>query len=283
MKPMLAVESDQTKLKFPCYASPKLDGVRALVKDGVVLSRSLKPIPNKHVQERFGRPEYEGLDGELMLGDPTHPDVYRITVSAVMSQDDDQLVCFHLFDRWDRDYSYNRVSLPHTAYAHPVTSVLVHDLEELERFEARCLKDGYEGVMLRSPDSPYKFGRSTVKEGYLLKLKRFADSEAEILDFEELMSNQNEATTNELGRTERSSHKSGLVPAGVLGALVVRDIKTGVTFKIGSGFTAAERASFWSVRAFLKGSLVKYQYFPGGSKDKPRFPTYLGFRDHIDL
>ena len=282
MKPMLACEADLSKLKFPALASPKLDGVRALVRDGVVLSRSIKPIPNRHVQLMFGRPELEGLDGELILGDPTHPEAYRRTVSAVMSIEGEPDVDFHVFDRWDRDYPYNEVALSY-GLTIPVFSTLILTMDELEEYEVALLDKGYEGVMLRDPQSPYKFGRSTAKEGYLLKLKRFADSEAEIIGFEELMHNQNEATINETGHHERSTKQDGLLPADTLGALIVRDIPSGVEFKIGTGFTAAERQKFWNLRATLRGALVKYQYFPTGSKEKPRFPSFQGFRHRIDL
>ena len=282
MKPMLAGEANLKVLKFPVLASPKLDGVRALIRDGVVLSRSLKPIPNRHVQIMYGRPELEGLDGELILGDPTHPEAYRRTVSSVMSIEGDPDVDFHVFDRWDRDYPYNEVALSY-GLTIPVCSTLLRTMEELEEYEVALLDKGYEGVMLRGPQSPYKFGRSTTKEGYLLKLKRFADSEAEIIAFEELMHNQNEATINEIGHTERSTKQDGLLPAGTLGALVVRDIHSGVEFKIGTGFAAAERQKFWNLRASLRGLLVKYQYFPTGSKEKPRFPSFQGFRHRIDL
>lgn len=282
MNPMLACEADLSKLKFPVLASPKLDGVRAIIRDGVVLSRSLKPIPNRHVQTMLGRPELEGLDGELILGDPTHPEAYRRTVSAVMSIEGEPDVDFHVFDRWDRDYPYNEVALSY-GLTIPVCSTLIRTMEELEEYEVALLDKGYEGVMLRDPQSPYKFGRSTAKEGYLLKLKRFADSEAEIIAFEELMHNQNEATINETGHTERSTKQDGLLPAGTLGALVVLDIQSGVEFKIGTGFTAAERQKFWNLRASLRGALVKYQYFPTGSKEKPRFPSFQGFRHRIDL
>lgn len=282
MKPMLACEANLKALKFPVLASPKLDGVRALVRDGVVLSRSLKPIPNRHVQMMFGCPELEGFDGELILGDPTHHEAYRRTVSAVMSIEGEPDVDFHVFDRWDRDYPYNEVEMSY-GLTIPVCSTLIHTMEELEEYEVALLDKGYEGVMLRDPQSPYKFGRSTVKEGYLLKLKRFSDSEAEIIGFEELMTNTNEPTRNECGHTERSAKQDGLLPADTLGALVVRDIHSGVEFKIGTGFTAAERRKFWTLRATLRGALVKYQYFPTGSKEKPRFPSFQGFRHRIDL
>ena len=282
MKPMLACEANLKALKFPVLASPKLDGVRALVRDGVVLSRSLKPIPNRHVQMMFGRPELEGFDGELILGDPTHPEAYRRTVSAVMSIEGEHAVDFHVFDRWDRDYPYKEVSLSYWLVI-PIYSTPIHNMEELEEYEVALLDKGYEGVMLRDPQSPYKFGRSTAKEGYLLKLKRFADSEAEIIGFEELMHNHNEATLNETGHHERSTKQDGLLPADTLGALIVRDIHSGVEFKIGTGFTAAERQKFWNLMAPIRGALVKYRYFPTGSKEKPRFPSFQGFRHHIDL
>ena len=53
IKPMLAVEVDFNKLRYLVCTQPKLDGIRVVVKDGVVYSRSLKVIPNKHVQALF--------------------------------------------------------------------------------------------------------------------------------------------------------------------------------------------------------------------------------------
>ncbi len=86
-RPMLADKvTDISALRFPVLASKKLDGVRCLVQDGVLVSRTLKPIPNKFVQAKFkGLPE--GTDGELIVGDPRDPEAYRRTVSVVMSDD----------------------------------------------------------------------------------------------------------------------------------------------------------------------------------------------------
>ena len=292
---MLAAEADLSKLRFPLMASPKLDGVRALVKDGVVLSRSLKPIPNKHVQKTFGRPELEGLDGELIVGSPTAEDVYRQTVSAVMRHEGEPDVMFYVFDRftavspfYSYDTRYRLIKACHDLQKGVVAHEALHFqcLKDLEAFENTCLELGYEGLILRDPSSPYKFGRSTVKEGYLLKLKRFRDSEARILAVEELMHNANEATTNELGRTERSSHKANQVPMGTMGALFVEDIHTGQQFRVGTGFSAEERAWFWKYRDQLTGdtrAFIKYKFFPVGVKDLPRHPSYLGIRNPMDL
>ena len=86
-KPMLACSESAhnffDKLRFPLYASPKLDGIRATVRDGVVYARSNKPIANIHVQEKFKH--FEWFDGELIVGDPADKMCFRNTPSVVGS------------------------------------------------------------------------------------------------------------------------------------------------------------------------------------------------------
>lgn len=292
-KPMLAVDCGPVeRLSFPLVASPKLDGVRAVKGRDTLLSRSLKPIPNARVQTIFyGLPE--NLDGELLAGSPCAPDVYRKTVSMVMSQDVNiDGLKYWLFDiQEDAPWETRHAHLctvaadleARGAQVELVPQVTVNSLPELLVLETEWVSKGYEGAILRQPGSPYKHGRSTVKEGYLLKLKRFKDGEAVVIGFTELMHNANEATVNELGRTSRSHSKAGMVPTGTLGTLVVRDVKTHVDFEIGTGFTAAERFDLWHSAERLKGRLAKYKHFPVGAKDKPRHPVFLGWRDERDV
>ena len=97
-KCMLATDADLGKLRFPLLASAKLDGVRAVVRNGVVYSRSNKPIPNAYVQKLFSR--FEHFDGELIVGDPTSKTCYRDTISGVMSFEGKPEVRFdHVFTR----------------------------------------------------------------------------------------------------------------------------------------------------------------------------------------
>jgi DNA ligase 1 len=292
MKPMLAATiEDTTTLNFPLLASPKLDGIRALVIDGKLVSRNLKPIPNAHVQALFGRPELNGLDGELICGDPTDKAAFRNTTSAVMSKDGTPDVRFWVFDRFSGDSHHpftvrfeaatNTLWRSHNLACTMVPHEAIRNLQSLEQYEATTLAQGYEGVMLRSADAPYKFGRSTMREHGLMKLKRFADAEAVVIGFEEQMHNTNEAKVDALGHTERSSHKAGMVGKGTLGALVVRGIDgqyKDVEFSIGSGMDDAIRSEIWADRISTYGTVVKYKYFPIGCKDSPRFPVFLGFR-----
>ena len=285
---MLAAATDGANLKYPLLVSPKLDGVRCIIVDGCAMSRSLKPIPNRYVQHLFGRSILNGLDGELVIGPINAPDVYRRTVSGVMSVEGGPPVSFMVFDDYlaRGDFNHRIVATEKRAKKLGLESLqhlIVESEVELMEFERTCLTDGFEGVMIRSLTGPYKPGRSTLNEGWLLKLKRFVDSEAKIVGFTQFMHNTNEATRNELGQLERSSKKAGKVALELLGALVVQDIKTGVEFEIGTGFNAAQRQAFWESRVRLAGKLVKYKYQPVGIKDKPRFPVFLGFRSPLDL
>lgn len=281
MKPLLAATiEDVNALKFPVFASPKLDGVRAIVDNGRLLSRSLKPFPNPHVNKLYGLRGLSGYDGELIIGKPNDKDVFRNTSGALQRDDGEPKVDYYVFDRWDvtATYKERRKLLRATKNIVIVPQTLVKTAKDLLAYEESALEEGYEGVMVRDPEAQYKFGRSTLKAQTLLKLKRFVDSEAEIIEVEEELHNANEAKKNALGRTERSSHKAGMVPTGRMGALKVRDVKTGVEFHIGTGFTAEDREADW-----LPGMIVKYKSFPVGTKDKPRFPVFLGRRMKEDM
>jgi DNA ligase-1 len=282
---MLATDYDVTKLKLPCYASPKLDGIRAYVKDGVVLSRQNKPIPNKFVQAQFKA--YEHFDGELIVGEPTDEMCYRKTMSGVMSEDGEPDVTFWVFDHLERLHERYYHRMPTTkkfnlkGRVKALKQVTIHTITQLQQYEAECLELGYEGVIIRDPDAPYKQGRSTVNEGYLLKVKTFLDDECVIVGFEERMANMNEATISETGRAKRSSHKANKVGRGDLGALIVE--WKGFQFNIGTGFTDAEREHIWNNRENYHGQLCKFKYFPVGGYDAPRHPVFVGLRSPIDL
>ena len=120
-------------------------------------------------------------------------------------------------------------------------------------------------------------------EQWLMKLKRFEDFEAVVVGFEEKMHNENDLEQNELGHAKRSSKRAGLVPAGVLGALVCRSDDYVETFNVGSGFDDAVKREIWENREKYLGKLAKIKHQPAGAKDKPRFPTFIGWRNEEDI
>lgn len=295
-RPMLAPSEsiDPSTIRYPMLASPKYDGIRCVIRDGRALSRSLKPIANKHIRgalEALGA-RASGFDGELML---PYPAKFQAVSSAVMAHDDEPPSdwFFAVFDcLGDRPLPFcERLEVARRRIAHcnfgPHVRLCEHvevaTPDALATYEARVLEDGHEGVMLRAPDGPYKCGRATIKEGYLYKLKRFRDSEAEIVGVLQLQRNRNDAFVGELGQTKRRTLKANKVDGGVMGKLVVRDIKSGVEFKIGTGFTAEQRALWWRCRDVLIGRIARYRYQEHGVKDKPRIASFTGLRDRRDM
>lgn len=299
-KPMLAgMAPEPDAVKYPVIASPKIDGIRCLTTPQGPMSRSLKPIPNQHVWQELNRLP-PGLDGELWVrGARTFGEVS----SAIMASAGEPDFEYHVFDHF-RDpvapyrhrlcevHDYVRTQ-PKKMWLRAVDSRWIKDSRQLRTFIHDCLAQDYEGVMIRDPNGRYKFGRSTTKEGLLLKVKPYEDAEAVVIGFEERRHNTNPALLNALGRTERSSHKAGRIPAGDLGKLVcVRQedwqawcdgAGDRVTFGIGAGFTDDERERFWKERGDLPGRIVKFKHQVSGAKDAPRIPVFLAFRDERDM
>ena len=166
-----------------------------------------------------------------------------------------------------------------------ILPVKINSLVELQAYEERCLSEGYEGVMIRTPNSPYKCGRSTENEGFLLKIKRFEDAEAVVLDCYEGLTNQNAAEKDAFGRTKRSTAQAGMVGRGELGGFVVRVLDSGVEFRLGYNqvLGGVDRVTLWQQREALVGKLIKFKHQPSGAKEAPRFPKFIGFREVWDL
>jgi len=292
-KPMLsATVEDATALTFPLYATPKIDGIRCLLVDGGAscqnrpVTRSLKDIPNRFIREVLATRLPLGLDGELWIHSAS---TFGEVSSAVMSRDGEPNFSFYVFDWFNQPGSYlerteklKTFSRRWPAWCQVLTPIQIRSAAALATYEERQLRGVHEGVMLRRGDSPYKHGRSTLREGYLMKLKRFTDSEARVVGFKERMHNDNALGTDNLGHAKRSSHKANMEPMGTLGSLVCQTF-SGVEFEIGTGFDDAQRALIWDQRGSYIGKLAKFKHQPFGAKDAPRIPVFLGFRSKEDM
>ena len=292
LKPLLSCEVDIEKVNFPIYVSTKFDGIRALVIDDGVYSRSLKPIRNKHVQKLFGKPEYNGFDGELVVGNVYNKDVFQNTTSGVMSEVGEPDVTFHVFDLWSIptfDYEYRQrelqeILLDEDVEYDSVVYTMIHkckNKEDLLFYLQHEQNVGGEGLIGRNPKGIYKYGRSTLKEQLSIKFKFFEQDEFEVVGFTERMHNNNEQKRDELGYAERSSVKEGMIPTDTLGSLVLKYKET--TFNCGTGFNDEQRKEIWNNKDKYLGKLASVRYMEVGQKDKPRLPSFQGWRDEDDL
>lgn len=300
-RPLLAISSDDVTVQPKVrYVSEKLDGVRILFFGGVAYSRSLKPLPNKLLQKlaQDNAEVLEGADGEIIAGDKYAKNVLQRSVSFAMKEDKVDEFTVFLFDRFDAN---NPQETWFTRYVNLLgienlpenVEVLRHYMViengnysafgvNLDLFEQEVLAKGGEGVIARDSEGLYKFGRSGKIKPNIQKIKRFQDAEFKVVGYEQLESNQNEAKTNELGRTARSTSKEGKVPVEALGALVLA-LPDGRTFNAGSGFTEKQRKELWQEKDTLQGRLAKIKFFGYSPDGVPLLPTFLDFRSELDL
>lgn len=310
-KPMLACDAVESKIAFPCIAQPKIDGVRGLNMHGALTGRSLKQHANTYTTTFYSQDEFMGFDGELAAEHECHPDLCRITTSAVSTILGTPYTLWHLFDyivedTMDLAYAHRygmlchrvqRLRETHPALAERLRVVPMHvctNMEELLALDDKWLDMGYEGTIVRNPSGLHKQGRSTVREGGLLRIKRFIDAEARVLRIIEGEENLNEAQINELGKQFRSSHQENKRPNGMVGAMECELIanvvnREQVLFQKGQVITVsagamphADRLRYFQ-QGGLIGELIKFKFFPCGSYNKPRFPTFLSLRAASDV
>lgn len=274
-------------LKFPVYATPKIDGIRCLKLDGKAVSRSFKPIPNNHIRTTIESMKLDGFDGEVLSG-ANFSECQSAVMTVEGTPEFTYLIFDYVTDSLTKPYVERMQELENLAIVNSFVKilqpVLCSNLDELKAVMEQHLLDGHEGTMIRLANSSYKCGRSTLKEGHLIAIKYFEDGEAEVYGFEEMMHNDNEKTLDAFGKSERSSHIENLKPANTLGKFLVRSETFG-EFKIGTGqgLTQELRKKIWDNQPEYMGKLVHFRYQPHGVKDKPRIPIYHGFRDTRDM
>lgn len=312
LKPQLAEDADLNTLQFPTILQPKIDGVRALNLNGQLTGRSLDPFKGFGITDYFSIPEFQYLDGEMTLHDKPNSDQRLCSLTTGAMGKFKGVNFMPDLHWWVFDYLAPEViHLPYEARyealklrvrlldhprLHVVPSQELHTTDQVKAAIAEYAAAGYEGTIIRNPRSLYKQGRST-KEGQLWRVKPWADFEILVTGVTEGQVNTNEATTNSLGRTERSSAQDGMVPNGQVGSIQgtllagFHDPVTGkLLFKKGLPVTAgsgemsvAEATYFFQNPHLIVNHVAKVKTMTHGVKDLPRFPTFVSLRDPVDM
>ena len=301
IRPMLACSDtiltcdNYDQITYPVIASTKLDGWRCLIDtNSNGQSRSGKHIPNQFTRNEIKAAGLAGFDGELLASASTDPNAMQKAQSAFSSTYGEPDFTYHVFDNWKRGnigfhahmeaLKSSEQRLPE--WARLIPQIIITTAEELAMFVNEATAQGYEGAITRSFNSPYKHGRSTWNQGWMLKAKGYVYEEATIIGFKEKMHNFNVGSKDELGFHKRSGHKSGKAPANTVGSFEVQNQKYGKFF-VGTGsLSHAELQVIWdySHPSAWMGKIITFKHFAQtGVVKLPRHAQFVTLRSTVDL
>ena len=274
------------RVTYPVRVEPKLDGLRciAVKKDGVVTFYTrngtvLETLPK--IKKALEEAAYDDmvLDGEAMGAD------WNESSSVMMSsktKKDDSNMFFNVFDtvtakEWfskegllsyaqRTEFVTKIVALVDQPCVRAVPHIMAQDEKELKDYFAKCMDEGYEGVMLKTLDSTYEWDRSK----NILKLKPCVTYEGAVVGWYE-------------GR-------AGTKNEGKFGGFRVL-LPNGIITRVGGGYNDAMRAKIQleGIETW-KGKIVECEAQPDPlTKDgltvdgKMRFPVFIRERAAADV
>lgn len=251
LEPLLAKNAPAGIDPKPYLVSEKLDGVRALW-DGTTLRYRSGRVVAAPAWFLAALPKTP-LDGELWMGRRRFDELSGAVRRAEPVDAEWRLVRFHVFELPAGEGTFEQRAGQLRALAsdivRPVEQQRFQSSAELRAKLKQVVDAGGEGLMLHRADAPVASGRSDL----LLKLKPLADAEAVVI-----------------------GHEAGKGRfAGQLGALELQT-PDGVRFKLGTGFTDAQRRDPPAI-----GATVTYRYRDLTPSGKPRFASFIRVADEF--
>ena len=269
-KPMLANkwEDYKDKISYPIYSQPKLDGIRCIIKEDGMYTRTGKPIDSApHIFAALA-PLFAN-DPDLIFDGELYADKYANDFNAIVSLvkktkptaqdlvDSAKVIEYHIYDLpsnagifMERYKELHKIKLPSCCVI--VETNLVETEKDALTLYGNYVASGYEGQMLRT-DTKYENKRTKA----LLKDKSFTDSEYKII-----------------GVVEGGGNLVGKV-----GALLFAN-PTGKEFtaSVNGGWEYLE--DLWHDRKRLIGLQATVKYFNITPDGVPRFPKVTAIRDY---
>lgn len=239
---------DPRKLTYPILVQPKLDGLRGICRvtpqGKVWFSFTGKPLWNlSPVQESIPRGVLGVFDGEIVW--PGHPFSDAYGICKRQGCDDDTALSamqlrYRVFDHltlteWTerqcvRPYQDRVANLLNMKFGKAIEAVgvdVADSPEELERWYRLYLAAGHEGLMAKSPDGLYYWKRHADWQRY----KPTVTHDVRVIAVYE--------------ENDKHGDAKGTL-GGCLVSVPAEDGFPEATCKVGGGFKAAERKSFWT-------------------------------------
>ena len=248
-------------------ASRKMDGLRCVLKDGILYTRNGKKVVGfEHIVDELKTlGDFDLIDGELYSPEIPFQEIqgYVLRNKNVVVEDK-QKIFFNIFAMLKDNNTCPEMIMMieklrlanHRKYLRFVEyKIIDNDFEKIKALDKLWVEEGFEGVMLRSMDVVYDWKRSDA----LLKYKSFFEEDLTIVD-----------TIEGKGKYQ-----------GMLGKFVCEGEVEGYNVKTecGSGLTDKQRAELWKTRKSLVGKLIEIKY-QGLTDEKTslRFPIFRKFK-----
>jgi len=271
--PMLAkrYRDDGHKIEFPCYAQPKLDGVRCLAKrvDGKIKFYSRKGNEYKtlgHIAKELDKiiGKDEVLDGEIYI----HHKRFQELISAIKNVKNkgntlikNTELQFHIFDYANTVMPYvDRYNILKEKFKGKDFKSLVlvktdtlKNRKQVVNKHKQYVKQGYEGLILRNAYGYYRFD---YRSDDLQKYKTFVDEEFPIL-----------------------AVRSGVRSYDGCGTFICQT-KDGLPFDVNPKGTLDQKREYLRNRKKYIGKMLIVKYQEKSKDNIPRFAVGIGIRDY---
>jgi DNA ligase-1 len=229
--------------------SEKLDGIRAYWNGSELFTRQGKKInAPKYFTENF--PSFE-LDGELWTKREDFENIQSIVMDKKPSHDWQQIT-YNIFEvpnakgnflkrlnkakKWFAKNPNKQVNI--------IKQIKVKDKNHIHKVLEELIAKKAEGLIVKDPKQTYHTGRTP----HVLKVKKAQDMEGKIIGI-------------------NISEKTGILKSLLL------ELKNGVTFNLGTGFTKKQR-----IKPPKVGEVVTFKYYGFTKYGKPKFASFLHVR-----
>ena len=252
----LAKPIDYARVKYPVLVSPKLDGLRAIYKNGKFYSRLGNQFKGLSVLEAqvaaMGLRKDTQLDGELMV-----PGEHFNEISgAIRAFRETDKVTFNIFDipssTGPLRQRYAQVSnLLEQLQVHIVPHFIAYDDSDIQDLYQEAIRDGYEGIMVKDMGAHYENARTWS----WMKVKPIHTEDLKVI-----------GTFEGQGKYE-----------GLCGGLIVD--RGGVRVRVGSGLSDAQRNLWADDSSDILGATIEVAFqevTPDGSLRHPRLKSVRG-------
>ena len=262
--PMLAhkFKDNKSKVEFPVFVQPKLNGMRMLFDGDMGWSRGNKEIIPEVIQHLKFDTDGFILDGELMLPGNQLLQESMTAIKKFRPELSPTLI-YHVYDVVDSDLPYAKryqliVDICRNAPKNVkiVQTELVKNEDDIMKYHKKFVKDGFEGTMVRFPEFPYEIGKRSYS---LLKLKDFTDDEYRIVDI-----------------IDGDGSDRGL-------AIFQLDNGNGQVFNCRPEGSQENRAELYKERKKLINKYMTVRFFELSKDNIPIFPVGVGIREWGDF